>query len=223
MKSSRGIGSHDFDGRTGQFGEGGEVKDDDDDEDELGYYPDGCKRTLTNEQVAMFRHSEIYSIIRAREIQRENEAAAGLDDGAAEASRGSASEEDQNEHPLFRGSNESEMSKLNGSTKINSAGSIQTDNSVPLEAHPGSSSTSKRKRAEIEHLDGPSQKTHRAYVRNLDAMVADNPALNYDGTADTPRLGRDKTSTTSTRNSSSQNVERGDGKKIWWPILQNPE
>lgn len=38
----------------------------DDDYDDLGYYPDGAKRTLTDEQIAIFRHSEIESILRKR-------------------------------------------------------------------------------------------------------------------------------------------------------------
>lgn len=42
-------------------------------EDGLGYYPSGAKRTLTDQQIAMFRHSEIYGIIRARQVKRENE------------------------------------------------------------------------------------------------------------------------------------------------------
>ncbi|KAK7744036.1 hypothetical protein SLS62_010336 [Diatrype stigma] len=36
-------------------------------EDGLGYYPDGVKRTLTDEQIAIFRHSEIESLRRAQE------------------------------------------------------------------------------------------------------------------------------------------------------------
>lgn len=39
----------------------------DEDEDGLGYYADGVKRTLTDEQVAMFRHSETQALQRARE------------------------------------------------------------------------------------------------------------------------------------------------------------
>lgn len=35
-----------------------------DDDDGLGYYHDGVKRTLTDEQIAIFRHSEIESILR---------------------------------------------------------------------------------------------------------------------------------------------------------------
>jgi hypothetical protein len=40
-------------------------------DDGLGYYPDGTKRTLTDEQVAMFRHSEIQAILRQRRLRRE--------------------------------------------------------------------------------------------------------------------------------------------------------
>lgn len=35
-------------------------------EDDLGYYPDGVRRTLTDEQIAMFRHSEIQVLLRER-------------------------------------------------------------------------------------------------------------------------------------------------------------
>ncbi|KAJ5728170.1 hypothetical protein N7493_004500 [Penicillium malachiteum] len=41
-------------------------------EDDLGYYPDGVKRTLTDEQIEIFRHSEIHALIRARELERDN-------------------------------------------------------------------------------------------------------------------------------------------------------
>lgn len=40
-------------------------------DDGLGYYPDGTKRTLTDEQIAMFRHSEIQAILRKRRLIRE--------------------------------------------------------------------------------------------------------------------------------------------------------
>ncbi|KUI70952.1 hypothetical protein VM1G_06016 [Cytospora mali] len=35
--------------------------------DGLGYYPDGVKRTLTDEQIAMFRHSEIQALLKSQE------------------------------------------------------------------------------------------------------------------------------------------------------------
>lgn len=42
-----------------------------DEDDGLGYYSDGTKRTLTDEQIAMFRHSEIQAELRKRRLQRE--------------------------------------------------------------------------------------------------------------------------------------------------------
>ena len=38
-----------------------------DEEDDLGYYDDGVKRTLTDEQIAIFRHSEIQTLRRQEE------------------------------------------------------------------------------------------------------------------------------------------------------------
>ncbi|KAH7123750.1 hypothetical protein B0J11DRAFT_529798 [Dendryphion nanum] len=40
-------------------------------DDGLGYYEDGSKRTLTDEQIAMFRHTEIRNIIRERRRKQE--------------------------------------------------------------------------------------------------------------------------------------------------------
>lgn len=42
-------------------------EEEEEDDDGLGYYPDGVKRTLTDEQIAMFRHSELQALERARE------------------------------------------------------------------------------------------------------------------------------------------------------------
>ncbi|KAH8682371.1 hypothetical protein BX600DRAFT_41920 [Xylariales sp. PMI_506] len=41
-----------------------------DEEDGLGYYPDGVKRTLTDEQIAIFRHSELETLRRAQENRK---------------------------------------------------------------------------------------------------------------------------------------------------------
>lgn len=40
-------------------------------EEDLGYYKDGAKRTLTDEQIEIFRHSEIHALLRERERLRE--------------------------------------------------------------------------------------------------------------------------------------------------------
>lgn len=40
-------------------------------DDHLGYYDDGVKRTLTDDQIAMFRHSEIQTLLRERRHRQE--------------------------------------------------------------------------------------------------------------------------------------------------------
>lgn len=47
----------------------------DEEEDDLGYYSDGVKRTLTDEQIAMFRHSEIQALLRERRHAAETRSA----------------------------------------------------------------------------------------------------------------------------------------------------
>lgn len=62
--------------------------DDQDDDDDLGYYPDGTKRTLTDDQLAMFRHSEIQELLRKRRLAQEQQ--------EQEASDGELHEEEEN-------------------------------------------------------------------------------------------------------------------------------
>jgi len=60
-----------------------------DDDDGLGYYEDGVKRTLTDEQIAIFRHSE-RETLRREELKKSTSGTAirqpeeGLDDGEIE-------------------------------------------------------------------------------------------------------------------------------------------
>ncbi|OJJ46087.1 hypothetical protein ASPZODRAFT_16685 [Penicilliopsis zonata CBS 506.65] len=43
----------------------------DPDDDGLGYYEDGVKRTLTDEQIEIFRHSEIHALLREKQLKEE--------------------------------------------------------------------------------------------------------------------------------------------------------
>ncbi|KAJ0161903.1 hypothetical protein CTA2_5416 [Colletotrichum tanaceti] len=54
------------------FEDGVDLLEEVEEEDDLGYYPDGVKRTLTDEQIAMFRHSELEALKReqARAAER---------------------------------------------------------------------------------------------------------------------------------------------------------
>ncbi|KAJ5626131.1 hypothetical protein N7510_002440 [Penicillium lagena] len=40
---------------------------------DLGFYPDGVRRTLTDEQIQIFRHSEIHAVLRARQLKEDDE------------------------------------------------------------------------------------------------------------------------------------------------------
>ncbi|KAK3984137.1 hypothetical protein QBC44DRAFT_23549 [Cladorrhinum sp. PSN332] len=52
-------------------GEAEEYYEEEEEEDDgLGYYPDGVKRTLTNEQIAIFRHSELEALRRVKESSK---------------------------------------------------------------------------------------------------------------------------------------------------------
>jgi hypothetical protein len=63
----------------------------DEEDDDLGYYPDGTKRTLTDEQIAMFRHSEIQAIIRKRRLRREEGELSEEDEAESDSPRDAAS------------------------------------------------------------------------------------------------------------------------------------
>ncbi|KAF4974143.1 hypothetical protein FZEAL_8908 [Fusarium zealandicum] len=52
----------------------------DEQDDGLGYYPDGVKRTLTDEQIEIFRHSEREALRKQQEKQRGSRTAASSDD-----------------------------------------------------------------------------------------------------------------------------------------------
>lgn len=44
------------------------------DDDDLGYYQDGVKRTLTDEQIEMFRHTELQQLLRKQQLEAEERA-----------------------------------------------------------------------------------------------------------------------------------------------------
>lgn len=63
-------------------------------DDDLGYYKDGTKRTLTDEQIEIFRHSEIHALLRERERLREEEAEEQSDVEARDIESGKTSKVD---------------------------------------------------------------------------------------------------------------------------------
>lgn len=78
------------------YEEGEEYYDEDyDDDDGLGYYPDGVKRTLTDEQIAIFRHSELEAMRRVRESAKIKKVMDPAADGVAVVIEGAIGEHQQ--------------------------------------------------------------------------------------------------------------------------------
>lgn len=80
-----------------------EQHDDDeymDEDDGLGYYPDGVKRTLTDEQIEIFRHSELESLrrVQAKAQDKLKTESAALLQAAKQAADSSESPDDAQEH-----------------------------------------------------------------------------------------------------------------------------
>ena len=70
----------------------------DEEEHDLGYYPDGTKRTLTDQEIEIFRHSEIHALLRAKEL-RDEEREEGLASESEPASEGEILEDHHHQSP----------------------------------------------------------------------------------------------------------------------------
>ena len=198
----------------------------------LGHYHDGVKRTLTDEQVAMFRHSEVYAILRARQVAREN---MDISDSEAEVDRddlqGDEDREDVKDNDL---SEEGVMSPPDSGPSPtrptppteecatvyyaeNSGAQIQEPERITLKRgiHPTPQENRKRKRYEgADHISHNSKIRARGRVRELDASFAEEQPLDYDDDVAPSTKGAQQ----------EQQIEepsRPEGKKIWWPVLSS--
>lgn len=119
-------------------------------EDDLGYYPDGAKRTLTDEQIAIFRHSEIQEVLRKRRLRREDG-----ERSEGEVSEGELASEDQ--HPLHR--EPSDMACVTtptGNTCVGSNGDLNKTHSGRVEkpkVQQWATSSARTKRKNKKHRD----------------------------------------------------------------------
>ena len=166
-----------------------------DEDGSLGYYSDGNKRTLTDEQIAMFRHSEIYSIIRKRQVRQENEET--KDDQLVQMR-----EEDGTASP---------------GTETPAASHVATGDAFDepkTDRGRTSSSAHKRRKMDRYHYEDQSRRS----VRDLDAVVAKPGELDYgeedQGTSNDSALIPEYNTPTETLHLSSH------GRKIWWPVMK---
>lgn len=203
------------------------------DDDGLGYYPDGVKRTLTDEQIAMFRHSEIYSLFRKKQIQDE---ARDADDNVNPESPNVGStpnsaikiEQEVDSGPIDDNEEKEYLKFLEEEGK-----QMEADRKQMEAEH----KTKKRKFGQVDDSKSHDRvPTHRRIARELDDAISSHDVLNYDEenaeNLDTPQepshdgedngykskgLISEASKTFHTISVSSHEPPKG--RKIWWPII----
>ena len=197
------------------------------DVDELGYYPDGVKRTLTDEQIAMFRHSEVYSILRKRQVLAENRQADGYELSDSQLSDGEEVTGAQISSDKFAETPPDQYTRYTGSKPQKVA---QKNTNGPI---PKTTVINKRKRHSGDSGDPQSQgHSFRRTARELDSPMENDQILDY---GDDPSRNLDSQNKVSDSSpmvsagsavveptSSGSSVIRSpavEGKKIWWPVV----
>ena len=210
--------------------------------DDLGYYADGVKRTLTEEQIAMFRHSEIYALLRIRQKERELEAAntssddleSGRDtlddiqstEKSARMEHSQAEQSSPTKHDA--GLEKAGMDQLMADETIqdtrnkeHDSGPLEQEKSQP-ESEADGGTTSKRKRSDAD-MERPPQadRSTRARVRDLDAFTTTDQVLDY-GDDDPPKSKETDDALEDVHlPTAEQKPANGEGRKIWWPVLKS--
>ena len=202
-------------------------RDEDHNEDGLGYYPDGTKRTLTDDQIAMFRHSEIYAILRKRQIRKENRE---VDEGGNELADGQHQEIDQAIEATVSPNEEGE---------VRSSCYVAAENLVP-DVDPQSNAAgvplkNKRKRADEyagdENGRARTSRSTRRVVRELDWAMAEDQVLDYDDepsnavqddffhpqALQSGTLSNTAETTPEARSAAVRPLT--EGRKFWWPAI----
>ena len=212
----------------------------DNENDDLGHYPDGVKRTLTDEQIAMFRHSEIYALLRIKQKERELDAANTSSDDlepghdtvddiqstekSERVAHSQAEQSPSTKHDAGLEKAGMDHFMANKTTQDprnrgHDPGLLEQEQNQP-QSEANGSTTSKRKRsdADIERPPQPDRLT-RARVRDLDTFTTTDEVLDYGDNDISDSKAADDAMEDSNTAAPSQNPPKGEGRKIWWPVL----
>ena len=199
-------------------------------EDDLGYYPDGVKRTLTDEQIAIFRHSETYTLLE-HELALKNQAREDA--------------EERNFKPESIDHDEEEPRRSQAEETLSDADDVDADVDVDndddeaeyaaflaQERQEFSLAAAQRKQQEQHytgHRDSQPENEHRKIstrrkVREMDAMDSFDQALSYDDDYQDGATGatsRDVVEAGDVKDRAIAAAEGQRGRKIWWPVIEN--
>lgn len=190
-------------------------------DDGLGYYADGVKRTLTDEQIAMFRNSEIYALLRERQVKQENKDAGFADEPADLVSKA---------EPLSAAQQVFEERMENVSDSDDEA-EYTAFLAAEQKQIQDEATKNKRKRG-IDGFGDERNRTHstRRTTREMDAMGAEETVLDYGDSpqdaADASTMHRDELNgrKRSKYDHDAKSLESArkpavEGRKIWWPTI----
>lgn len=184
--------------------------------DDLGYYPDGAKRTLTDDQIAMFRHSEIYSILRERQVRRENLEAEG-----GEQSETMVAQSEEAVEATALSDEEGEVQSDGGVKEVLATAPDTTPQFA--EATPARQKR-KREDADTSYVHGRkhASRSTRGFVRELDSAATEDQILDYGDEPSAAEVSRQCEAETTQVTGSHPEGQAcpTEGKKIWWPIIQ---
>ena len=203
-------------------------EDFDEDDDELGYYPDGVKRTLTDEQVAMFRHSEIYALLRQQQVRNENR-----DADSDPPSESAVLKDAGNQETKMR------VKSTEDGTVDNQGSDDEAEYARFLEAEKRKAeAVHARKKRKMNTGEGHHNRgrpmTHRRIARELDDVAVSEQALDYGEESSIPTTVSGKVSMEdnmhpldepkqqlhdSERSTDRKHDLPAEGRKIWWPII----
>lgn len=199
---------------------------------DLGYYPDGQPRTLTDDEIAIFRHSEIQALL----LQRMKERLEAEDSKPSPTESGELSEGEISDHPDTAAAAGPEHSQGEAKTQndpdlvkqeqSNSHDVLTDDQDEDEEAEYARfleqerrefAESTLRKRQKSRHnrdLNNRNVSTRRR-IREMDAFESTDPILSYDD-GEPPQSITNHSSETPALDS---NEEQSTGRTIWWPQI----
>lgn len=155
------------------------------DDDGLGYYLDGVKRTLTDDQIAMFRHSEIQALIKEKEAQaaeNEEEHSTGRTSGSAPIFTKKTFQSQNNQQPS-RAKKKSRPKKARAMKKLAEAAMEQArrrrNSSSELERPRKKQFPKDDQQDPEDFLSDGDEKTYRRKAREADEIKDNSVELDY--------------------------------------------
>ena len=190
----------------------------------------------------MFRHSEIYAVLRARQLEQEREAEDGdeVDEGSdafsttetgGDLNQGSrqrepvVSADKANSSPSARVEERTEVDvKSLDQKKADLMNDFQTLLEASAESDPVGLGKRKRKGSTQETERVRAEISTRGYTRGLDIVTPSEETLDY-GNDDVRITGLRADAVENAGSATSEiaagSEPRGEGRKIWWPVLGN--